>query len=70
MSYFWDGLLINISKTKIMVINMPENNSSQVQEVNGIEVVNRFTYILVLLWQTHEVGILKPDPKHGFYRVQ
>ena len=39
------GLLINVTKMKIMVINRPENNSPQIQEVNGIEVVNRFAYL-------------------------
>ena len=39
------SLLIKKSETKSMLMNRPESNSSQIQEVNVIEVVNRFTNI-------------------------
>ena len=38
-------LLIIRSKMKIIVINISENNSPQIQELNGIEVVNHFIYL-------------------------
>ncbi|CAG7824457.1 unnamed protein product [Allacma fusca] len=41
------GLLINKAKTKIMIVtvNQPENNSLEIQEIEGIEVVSQFVYL-------------------------
>lgn len=33
------------TKTKIMVVNRPEKNSSEVQKIDEIDVINRFTYL-------------------------
>lgn len=39
------GLHVNRAKTKMMVINRPESNSPDITEIEGIEVVNHFTYL-------------------------
>lgn len=39
------GLTINKAKTKVMIINRPEDNCPGIRELGDIEVVNRFAYL-------------------------
>lgn len=39
------SLIINRAKTKMMIVNRPQNNCPEIHEIEGIEVVNRFTYL-------------------------
>ena len=39
------GLYLNKKKTKIMIINRAENNSPNIHEIAGYEVVNKFSYL-------------------------
>lgn len=46
------GLRINKSKTKIMIVDRPNNNRIEVKQINNIEVVQKYVYVGALITNT------------------